>query len=57
MNEQIASVIRTILKVGGAYLVAKGWTDTPGVESLIGGIITAIGIVWSAVAHKQPPAA
>ena len=51
-QEQVLSLVRTLLKVGGAFLVAKGTITEPGLETAVGAIITLVGIVWSAVAHK-----
>lgn len=52
-KEQILSFVRTLLKLGGGFLIAAGWTDAPGLESLIGGLLAVIGIVWSAVTHQK----
>jgi hypothetical protein len=54
MNEKILSTIRHILTFAGGYVVAKGWIDTPGMESLIGGVMAAVGLVWSIMRHKTP---
>lgn len=55
MNDQVGSILRTVLKAGGAVLVTKGWTDQAGLELAIGGVVAIIGIVWSAVHHKNNP--
>ena len=52
-KEQILSIVRTILKTIGAVLVTKGYTDADGLESLIGGLSAGIGLLWSALAHRQ----
>jgi len=52
-KEQILSIVRTILKTIGAVLVTKGYTDADGLESLIGGLSTGIGLLWSVLAHRQ----
>jgi len=52
MNEQITSAIRSVLKIGGGWLIAKGYTDNSGAEMVIAGIIAAAGIVWSWVHHQ-----
>ncbi len=53
MNDQIASAIRSVLKVGGGYLVAKGFTDNSHVEIAIAGIVALAGIAWSWATHKE----
>ena len=55
MNEQILSFSRTLLKLGGGFLLAKGWTDQPGIEALIGGVLATIGVIWSAFHHAPAP--
>jgi len=52
MNDQIASLLRTVLKVGGAALVTKGLTTDAQLEAGIGAVITLAGIVWSFTHHK-----
>jgi hypothetical protein len=52
MTEQISSAIRSVLKVIGGALVAKGVTDNSTIEIVIAGIIAAIGIGWSWWHHK-----
>jgi hypothetical protein len=53
-NDQINSAIRSVLKVAGGWLVAKGFTDNSTVEIVIAGIIAAVGIGWSVYTHKAP---
>ena len=53
MNDQIKSIIRTVLKVAGAALVTKGLTDDAGLEAIIGGVIATVGIVLSHFQHKK----
>lgn len=52
-KDSILSIIRTILKTGGAILVTKGVTDDAGLEAVIGGLIAGIGIAWSWFTHKK----
>ena len=52
MNDQTASFLRTVLKVGGAIAVQKGITDSATAETIIGGILALIGVVWSVWHHK-----
>jgi len=52
MTNQIASAIRSVLKVIGGALVAKGYTDDSTLEIVIAGIIAAVGIGWSWKTHQ-----
>lgn len=53
--EQIKSAIRTLLKVVGASLATKGVVDDATLEAIIGGVVAAIGAVWSYYQHKSKP--
>jgi len=52
-KEQILSILRTVLKTAGAVLVTKGLTSDAGLESIVGGIITIVGIIWSMRTHAD----
>lgn len=56
MNDTAQTIIRSALKVGAGYLVAKGITDNAGAETLIGAIVGIIGVVWG-IFHRKSPAA
>jgi len=47
MSEQVNSAIRSVLKVIGGALVAKGYTDNSTLEIVIAGVAAAVGIGWS----------
>lgn len=51
-SDQTTSVIRSLLKVGGAYLAARGWGDSGTWEIVSGGVLALAGIVWSHFTHK-----
>lgn len=53
--DQITSGIRSVLKVAGGYLVAKGLTDNAHVEELIGAAATLTGLIWSWTHHSAAP--
>ena len=57
MNDTVMTLIRAVLKVGGGFLLAKGLTDSAGVEAIIGGAMAAIGVIagWLS-ARKTTPA-
>ncbi len=52
MTDQIASAIRSVLKIVGTYLVTKGIADSETVETAIGGAVAVVGIVWSYFNHR-----
>lgn len=56
MNETIATIIRSVLKVGGAVLVTKGLTDQAGMEAATGSIVTLVGFVWGIIASRKAAA-
>ena len=53
MKEQIGTLIRAALKVGGGYAVAAGVVGEQGAEELIGALMVIVGVVWGAVEAKQ----
>ena len=56
-QDQILSIVRTILKCAGSVLVTRGLTTDAGLETGLGAIITLAGFVWSMVTHKSDPTA
>jgi hypothetical protein len=56
MNNEIGSVIRSILKIGGGVAVSKGIADESTVETAVAGIAAIIGIVWGIVAARRAKA-
>lgn len=46
------TLIRSILKIGGGYFVAKGFTDDSTAEIIISGLVALIGIIWGLV-HRS----
>lgn len=54
MNDQITSLIRSILKIGGTWLVAKGFFDAGSIDLIVGSLATIGGVLWSAYStHKK----
>lgn len=51
----IQTLLRSVLKVAGGALIAKGFTDDAGVEALTGAIITIGGVIWGYY-HRKPSA-
>jgi hypothetical protein len=52
-KEQIFGVIRHSLTFIGGLLVMKGIIDESNLETLISGIITITGIIWSVVEKNK----
>ena len=55
MSDQVSSAIRSVLKVIGGALVAKGYTDNSTLEIVIAGVVAAVGIGWSWWTHANKP--
>ena len=53
MNDTVQTIVRSVLKVGGGYLLAKGLTDAAGVEAIIGGVMAGIGVVAGLFKSKK----
>jgi len=53
MNDTIATIIRTVLKVGGAVLVTKGISTDAGVDTAIGAVIVLVGFVWGIINARK----
>lgn len=51
-SEYLQTLCRHSLTAVGGFLVARGVTDNATVESIAGGAVALIGLVWS-VFHKQ----
>jgi hypothetical protein len=61
MNETTLTIIRTVLKIGGAALVTHGVMSAAdatafqvAAEAIFGGVVTLVGIYWS---HRTAVAA
>lgn len=46
-KDTIQSLIRHVLTALGALLVSKGIVGHAETESIVGGVVTAIGLVWA----------
>src|SRR5207237_1424440 len=57
MNDQLASLIRTLLKYGAGILVTKGITDSSTAEIIISGLVALLGVLWSWAHHAAAGAA
>lgn len=53
--DQLKSLIRTLLKMAGAYLAGRGLNvDDSTTEAITGGVIALAGIIWSQMTHTKP---
>jgi hypothetical protein len=57
MNKtQVLGIVRHVLTFGAGFLIAKGKLEPGAAESLIGGLLTVIGGVWSIVSPEKKDA-
>lgn len=53
MNLQmVLGFVRHILTAAGGVLIAQGYTDPAGLQSIVGGICTVVGVAWSMYQKK-----
>ncbi len=53
-QDQLTSLLRSVLKMIGAALVARGAMSATIWEQLVGGIIALFGLLWSYFHHAAP---
>lgn len=53
MSEHLSGLIRHALTFGAGILVARGKLDAGSVETIVGGVMTVLGIVWSWLAKNK----
>lgn len=56
--DQLGSLIRAIVKIGGGYLIAKGVASDNQVEAISAGVLALAAVLWgyyhrSSVSQKQ----
>lgn len=51
--ETILGIIRHALTFGAGYMVSKGYLDAASTETVVGAIMTLVGITWSALAKSD----
>lgn len=57
MNKtQVLGIVRHVLTFGAGFLIAKGKLELGAAESLIGGLLTVIGGVWSIISPEKKDA-
>jgi hypothetical protein len=52
-SEQLASLLRTLVQVAGAYAVGRGWVDADTATTLGGALVTVIVTVWGLYARRN----
>lgn len=52
-SEQLASLLRTILQVAGAFIVGRGWVDESTVASIGGALVTIAVTAWGLYARRN----
>jgi len=58
MNDQVASAIRTLLKMAGAaFIVKRGWLGSDQLDIVIGAVMVLGGAGWSYWHHQQSSSA
>jgi len=56
MNDITQTLVRSVLKIGAGYFLAKGLIDQQGSEELISALVGLISVLWG-VCHRAPAAA
>lgn len=46
-------LLRSALVAGGGWLTNNGYTDAETVKTIIGGVLAAVGLVWSFCARQR----
>lgn len=57
MSDVMQSMVRSGLKIGGTYLVTKGLTDDGTAQTITGGVLAIVGLLWSHFFHTAGTAA
>jgi hypothetical protein len=55
MNDTLQTLIRSVLKVGGGYMVAKGWADDNAVQVIVAGFVSLIAVIGG-ILHRTDKA-
>ncbi len=53
--DQVQSLIRSILKIGGGFAVAKGYANGNDVETITAGLLAIAGIIWGLLHRAKTP--
>lgn len=55
-KEQMLSLLRTALKIGGTLITGHGYATSSGWEQLSGGIVMIAPVIWDMFAHTDAAA-
>ena len=50
--DTLQTLVRSVLKIGGGYAVAKGLADQDAVEAVVAGTLALTGVLWG-VGHRK----
>jgi hypothetical protein len=53
MNDQMLSALRSVLKIGAGYLVAKNISTQDNADAILAGVLALVGVVWGWY-HRVP---
>lgn len=53
INPSIDGLIRHVLTGVGGVIIAKGLADDATIQTIIGGVMALVGLVWSLVNKRQ----
>ena len=51
-REQVLGIVRHVLTFGSGIAVAKGLIDEAVAQSIIGGVVALVGVIWSVDSKK-----
>ncbi len=51
-QEYLTAIVRHTLTAVGGFAMSKGWVDNATVETVIGAVLTLVGVGWS-LKHKK----
>lgn len=52
-QEQFLSLIRTLLQIGSAYAIGRGWVDPTVAGEIVAAAVMAATVGWSMWAHRK----
>ena len=54
MPDEYVSLIRSVLKIGGAMFLERGLVNSNSLEAIISGAVALAGVVWGYYHRKAP---
>lgn len=55
MNDSNVSLLRSVLKIGGGILIARGLATSDQIEYIGAGAVALFAVIWGYVHRKKPP--